>query len=269
MPITQQHDNFSCGVFALNAARAFVLPDVTLLPVDEAIIEWVRMFTQVGRRHMDNWQDAIEREMDTHWESPVKLLPVNVPLLDLSTNIVVPSLESSVSSSLGKRKQTDNPSDIHKYFIQNPGEARLKADLKCMRDESSANRAVWKAQEIAKENASIVHKQELAAERKRHSRFQTLQDEIKSGKRDILGNIKPKATKLQSQLGSETAVNIAETSRPFRVFKEDFRNESEGTVGRPRKSENAYKLTKYMNWMNPLLWIHIESAATKVGYGMS
>ncbi|KAF9003530.1 hypothetical protein BDQ17DRAFT_1241955 [Cyathus striatus] len=54
MPITQQHDNFSCGVFALNAACAFVLPDVTLLPVDEAIIEQVQMFTQVGRRHMDN-----------------------------------------------------------------------------------------------------------------------------------------------------------------------------------------------------------------------
>ncbi|KAF9008239.1 hypothetical protein BDQ17DRAFT_1323607 [Cyathus striatus] len=72
-----------------------------------------------------------------------------------------------------------------------------------------------------------------------------------------------KTIKLQSQIKPKTCVNIAEVSRPHRSFKEDLRDENDG-IGWPRKPENSYMEAKYMNWTNPLIYIHIDEAARKL-----
>ncbi|KAF8993107.1 hypothetical protein BDQ17DRAFT_1253224 [Cyathus striatus] len=60
MPITCQHDPFSCGVLALNAISASVLHEsVSLIHESEAIMEWVCMFIQVAKRDIETMSHAI------------------------------------------------------------------------------------------------------------------------------------------------------------------------------------------------------------------
>lgn len=62
-----------------------------------------------------------------------------------------------------------------------------------------------------------------------------------------------------------TQAEVAEASRPNRLFKEDVRQDREA-AGRPRI--HNFKATTVTNWMTPLLWIQIERAAKRAGHSM-
>lgn len=63
------------------------------------------------------------------------------------------------------------------------------------------------------------------------------------------------------------AVTIAEASRPYRQLRRHARSMQKCNSGRKRKREDTE--ARRVNWQSPLLWPTIETAAIRVGYGMS
>jgi hypothetical protein len=57
---------------------------------------------------------------------------------------------------------------------------------------------------------------------------------------------------------------IAEDSRPQRQFKENERKTNKPS-GRKQLPQNAKEDAKQVNWTNPLIWPHIQSAVRKAG----
>ncbi len=51
LPITQQIDSFSCGVFAVNSVQCILFPSDNLLEPHESITERYRWFLAVINRH--------------------------------------------------------------------------------------------------------------------------------------------------------------------------------------------------------------------------
>lgn len=150
---------------------------------------------------------------------------------------------------------------VTKWFKVAASPSIVEADRKRMDAEHQSTMAMRSESDLATKDSLKSQATESARDRQRRKRQREKDDDIEAGRRDLNGKvIKVSRIASLSQVlvdPGASSLNVAEASRPKRTLHEQERQQR-GKVGRPRQRQ--YTEAIQTNWMNPLLWTHIEKA---------
>ncbi|KAF8196183.1 hypothetical protein BJ912DRAFT_1056612 [Pholiota molesta] len=290
LPITQQTDDFSCGVLALNAIRHMALPNTPLLqPLSGIAInqERVDMFVSAVKLDLQSRINDVpphgqttvynavcsgeeiefalvfvEVNVPTHMGHIEERPPSPFPPAPADTHVPVPIIPPPQPMQPGPLRVQMKSASLTKWFKPATSEEVIRSDRERMESEHQATMEKWSQQDKLSESRKRMRQTEGARERQAKKRQLGKDLDFEAGRRDRDGKLIKVSPSLSSLLSDPppSSLNVAEASRPKRSLHEQERQQR-GKVGRPRVS--IYKPASQTNWMSPLLWIHIDRAATR------
>ncbi|KAF8185250.1 hypothetical protein K438DRAFT_1765899 [Mycena galopus ATCC 62051] len=165
-------------------------------------------------------------------------------------------------SPIATEKSNPVQSNLKNFFkVATPEEKALE------RAQEAEKRKEGREERVARERQekflAQLKRTEDARDRKRKSRGKLREERIANGWEPALAGRKRKSIepeKLDETYSKST--KVAESSRPRRQFKEDAKKNNK-PCGRKPNPENEQTDTKLTNYVNPLIWAQIETAALK------
>ncbi|KAL0058652.1 hypothetical protein AAF712_014665, partial [Marasmius tenuissimus] len=259
LPIQQQQDGFSCGVHAWASLSSFL--GVQSTPsCESAVLERVEIFLRLVEMH--NLYSAIEPEN----EPGIDRLAVVSSDLDTGTDEANESTTSSeddtIRKAIERAEESGKTQGILSFFSKASEEKRLQdsQDWDVLNEHAEDGQHTRVLEEARRRE--IVKEQNKLWKRKQRNGEKAA--EIRSGDRWPDGK---KCCKVEANLAYSSAAVTAEDTRPARSIMQNVKTKDRKPQG--RKKTRPDRPAKYHNWLNPMTWPTIQTAALAVGPRMS
>ncbi|RXW18423.1 hypothetical protein EST38_g7441 [Candolleomyces aberdarensis] len=299
LPIGEQNDSFSCGVFAWNALATYFLPARYKIATSKTVVAHrIDLLRKMLMIHIANKEDQsgegmVEEDIrclsviqsragtsppTTPYESGVDSPDEPAENDAGASNALSPPTakvckESSIRRALSIAENAENENELPGLLKWMKKATATEHDLQVARDHENL-KATQEDRELQETLAKITkeeQKREGAKIRKQNERARKKEDEIAHGLRSP-GGTKRKIKQMELTDTTESSKrfkenSVAELSRPTRAIQARIIAQRRYPQG--RKKKNEARPATYHNWFTPFIWAQIEQAVKRAGWRMS